>query len=435
MKILVLTSLFPPLHAGTYDFRCEQTCRGLSQRGHEVRVLTSTHGLQTEQRGPDVERRLWLNGAFGHDAVTDYGPLERIELHNHAVLRGTLAEFQPALVYVWSLAGLSKSLLYTLHKAAVPHAFDVADDWLHAGLRADPWLRFWNSPAGNVRRAGLELAGVRNRLDATAPTRLTRGYDRMPEVYGDAAPPAAVAPGGVAGFRFERISFTSPWLKQQAEAAGFRVRHAAFIPPAVDTGAYFAEPRPESASCRRLLLAGPLSEEGGLETVLRALVRTREQDLRLELTVYGRGDSDLVARVRSEVVRRQLPVTFITPGDQSRDLPGVLRQHDALVYARETPEAWPRFLPEAMTAGLPAVSTEVGGAGALASHGHNALTFRVADDAHLATRLATLAADGPLRRRLALTAQEWVMQNLNESRLLDAAEQFLEGTLEAWAVR
>ena len=58
MKILVLTNLYPPHHAGTYDLRCQSVTELLRLRGHSVLVLTSNHGLNTEQRDEESVRRV-----------------------------------------------------------------------------------------------------------------------------------------------------------------------------------------------------------------------------------------------------------------------------------------------------------------------------------------------------------------------------------------
>jgi glycogen synthase len=67
VKILVITNLYPPHHAGTFDLRCEAVVNNLKLRGHTVRVLTSTHGMLAAQQGGEVERRLALNGLHHHD--------------------------------------------------------------------------------------------------------------------------------------------------------------------------------------------------------------------------------------------------------------------------------------------------------------------------------------------------------------------------------
>jgi hypothetical protein len=41
MKILVITSGFPPYHFGGYEIRVKDILDKLAQRGHKIRVLTS----------------------------------------------------------------------------------------------------------------------------------------------------------------------------------------------------------------------------------------------------------------------------------------------------------------------------------------------------------------------------------------------------------
>src|SRR5205814_7822477 len=103
VKILVLTNLYPPHHAGTYDLRCQTVVEALRLRGHAIMAVTSNHGLNTEQRDEEIHRRLLLNGVYGHPPVTAYRALQALEQHNHRVLREAMAEFQPDLVHVWSL--------------------------------------------------------------------------------------------------------------------------------------------------------------------------------------------------------------------------------------------------------------------------------------------------------------------------------------------
>src|SRR3989442_224242 len=207
VKVLVLTNLYPPHHAGTYDVRCQTITDALRMRGHTTRVLTSKHGMNVEQRGGEVERRLLLNGIYEHPFVTRLGELRALEMHNHQALQETIQALEPDLIHVYSLAGLSKSFIFALRNSRRPTVYDVADYWLADGLREDPWLRWWNRPGGPVLaklwRTCLEAAGQRNRLDAIAPTRMMKGYERVPGVYNQAAELAKVQPNSVSAFRFD----------------------------------------------------------------------------------------------------------------------------------------------------------------------------------------------------------------------------------------
>ncbi|MGA2554781.1 MAG: glycosyltransferase [Verrucomicrobiota bacterium] len=183
MKILALTNLFPPHHAGPFGTHCQSVVQDLRTRGHTILVLTSTHGLHGEQRDEEVHRCLRLNGA---PKLTAFQQLRTQEIHNTRMLLEAITAFQPEIVHVFSLHGLSKSLIFTLRHARVPVAYAVADHWLSCGLQQDPWLRYWNASSlpflEQSGRATLETGGERGRLDSTAPTRLMKGCDRIQEL-------------------------------------------------------------------------------------------------------------------------------------------------------------------------------------------------------------------------------------------------------------
>src|ERR1043165_6608770 len=100
MKILVLTNLSPPHHAGTFDLRCESVVNNLKLRGHQVHVLTSYHGMKTAQQGGEVERRLILNGVYDHELVTGYNEWKKLEAENHEALRAVMESFAPDVVHI-----------------------------------------------------------------------------------------------------------------------------------------------------------------------------------------------------------------------------------------------------------------------------------------------------------------------------------------------
>ena len=72
MRILVVTNLFPPHYLGGYEILCGQVCRALEERGEEVFVLTSDHGIAAEEErnspglpASRVERSLEIYPPFG----------------------------------------------------------------------------------------------------------------------------------------------------------------------------------------------------------------------------------------------------------------------------------------------------------------------------------------------------------------------------------
>jgi glycosyltransferase involved in cell wall biosynthesis len=428
VKILALTNLYPPHHAGTFDTHCQNTVEALRLRGHTVMVLTSMHGLRAEQRDREVSRSLLINGAFGEPKVTKIQPLRAQEIHNNQALRDAIAEFQPEIVHVFSLVGVSKSLIFTLHNSRLPVVYSVYDHWLAKGVEEDPWLRYWNAPSlpflEQSGRSALEMSGERGRLDATAPTRLMKGYDRIPALYGDAKARAGGEPNAIAGFRFERLYFCSKALKEMTERVGFAVSHGEVIYPGISQ-AYFGPIRPASAPMKRFLLVGRLTEESGMMTALEALKIARSAKLDVSYHIYGRGESSVVAALRSFVVTNHLPVEFMTVSNLNMDMAGIYKKHDVYLHTPEWAEPFPVAALEAMACGLPVIGSTAGGADELLRHGENALTYPPGDAAQLAARMQELQISPALRCQMAETAQADVMARFNDSVVMDQVENFL----------
>ncbi|MCI0744145.1 MAG: glycosyltransferase family 4 protein [Verrucomicrobia subdivision 3 bacterium] len=433
VKILVLTHLYPPHHAGTYDMRCQMQTDALRLRGHNIRVLTSKHGMNQEQRGGDVDRRLILNAVFGHDNLSRFRELRALEVENHRILGETIAEFQPDLIHVYSLMGLPKSFVFALRQSRLPTVYDVADPWIADGVRTDPWLRWWNRPRApiisGIARVVLEAAAQRNKFDHTAPTRMMKGYDRIPELYGDNT---HVQPDSISAFRFDRLYFCSQALKQATEQAGFKVSHGEVIYPGIPTQSYVGDVRPASAPATRLLTVATLGARSGVLTAVKALQLLREDKVNVSLSIYGRGDTNYVAEIRSFVAQHQLPVEFLPVSNIHRDLPQTYRKHDVLLHTAEWNEPYSLTPLEAMACGLPVIGAAAGGVGELLRHGENALVYMPGDEAELAKRIQQLQAQPALRCQIAETGQQEVLSKYNETAVVDQIENYLQTSLEVW---
>jgi glycosyltransferase involved in cell wall biosynthesis len=393
--------------------------------------------MRSEQRDSQAERRLTLNGVFGHPRLTKVHDLKPIEIHNSTVVKEVVERYQPDVIHVFSLQGLSKSLIFTLRNTKRPTVYDIADHWLSAGVREDPWLKFWNAPSlsflESSTRTALEMSGERGRLDSTAPTRMRKGYERLPTVYGDAKTLAAVQPNSIPSFRFDRIYFCSQTLKQLTETVGFVVTHAEVIYPGIQTQQFIGEIKSGSAPVEKFLIVSKLDKDSGVMTALEALRQVRAIKVKATLSIYGRGDSNYIAELRSFVVRYQLPVEFLTVSNLSQDLPSVYRKHDALLYTPEWNEPFPVTPLEAMACGLPVIASRAGGANELFRHGENAFTYETANAAELAARIQELQMQPALRTQMAEAAQSEVLSKYNESNVTDQIENYLNVSQESWA--
>lgn len=402
MRILTLTNLYPPFYVGGYELRCAAITEALRQRGHQVQVLTSNHGLDSNPpptNQPHVQRDLRIHGYYGHPWF-GLSQLQHLETHNNQTLRDAITEFQPDVVHVWCMNGLSKSLCLTLQQLGVPTVYDVSDHWILRSLKADVWLDWWNRSTGSVaskaQRTLWSLLGRREKLQSIAPT------------------------NPVSDIRFPRLYFTSARLRELTAEQGYDVNHGSVIHCPVDTD-HFSGP-PVTREPRNWLWVGRLAEDKGIHTALRALALLKER-FQGELHVYGKGDADYVAKLKQFAEDNALPVTWhsATP-DQ---MPDVYRAHDALLFTSEWEEPFALTPLEAMSCGLPVIGTMTGGSRELFRQGENALTYEAGDPAQLAERILLLQRDHGLRRLMTETGHREVRQRFAMKPIVDQVEDFL----------
>ncbi len=409
MKILVLTNLFPPHYLGGYELICHAVVKALRARGHIVETLTSNHRVNnpTGDELTGVERSLLVHGFYGH-AWRGIGSLARLEITNNRILRAALARFQPDLVYVWNMGGISKSLLTTLERMGVPTAFYLSDHWIARGLAADVWMNWWNQPGSrsrSVARAVLRAVGVRAGVDRLAPT------------------------AAAGALKFRRVYFCSKALRKLTAAAGFDVMHGAVIYCPVDTRRFNGAARRADEPCRNLLWVGRLSEDKGILTALKAM-KALPKGLGVVLNVYGVGEAGYVRELHDFVAVNKIPVRFQQASmDQ---MPAVYAAHDALLFTSEWAEPFALTPLEAMSCGLPVIGTTTGGSRELFRDRDNALTYAAGQADELAERIQRLASDGELRARISAAGQTEVRANYDEPRIVGQIESYLEETVRLW---
>ena len=407
MKILVLTNLYPPHAIGGYEERCRDVVEGLREKGHEILVLTSTHGLNTEKNEVNVHRRLWIHGFFGHP-WRSIPSLFQLERHNHRVLREEMENFRPDVVHVWNMGGVSKSLLLTLQDSGLPVVYDVSDHWIAQSLRADVWLRWWNGETGG---AGAKL--LRGFLRDTGLARLIRR----------AAP---FAPWDE--IRFDHVYFCSDFLRQLTMKAGYQVRHGAVIYCGIETGHVTA--RPDRPDFQKLLFAGRLSADKDPLTAVRAFGALRQRGIiDLRLSIYGRGDAEYVAQLHSTAQELGVADSVDFGAVTREEMQTLFAAHDALIFTSAWGEPFALTPLEAMAANLPVISTLEGGSAELIRDEVNALAFRTGDAGHLADRIVWLRDHPAKRAQIAAEGKREVVARFGRDNMVNEIEAYLKGSL------
>lgn len=195
MRILTISNLYPPHFVGGYEIGCHNVMQALQERGHDVTILTSTHGVDRPEQTGQVHRWLtrvtvpsWERRALFAAEWTDQRCLSRL-----------LRRCNPDVIYMWNMGGLPTSLA-AIAEASAPVSYYVSDDWLARSPR-DRWrlaLETWPS-------------GARGRITLSAVRELMRVSDLKP-------PPSKL--------QLRRVQFCSAYMRDATIAAGIAVDHS-----------------------------------------------------------------------------------------------------------------------------------------------------------------------------------------------------------------
>jgi glycosyltransferase involved in cell wall biosynthesis len=222
---------------------------------------------------------------------------------------------------------------------------------------------------------------------------------------------------------------------REAKALGLDPAMAHVITPAVDTK--FFRP-PEGAAAPdgpelRVVVTGRLVWVKGHEYALRAVARLHAAGIPVRLEVIG----DVPERQRLNY----------TAGDLG--IAGLVRFHGHLTPAslREVAQSSDVFLVssfsegfmnaalEAMSCGLPVVTTDCGGIREAVTDGVEGLIVPVREPGPMAGALARLASDPALRRRMGLAARARVEREFDLEQQLERWAELCRQTIAEWQVR
>jgi sugar transferase (PEP-CTERM/EpsH1 system associated) len=213
----------------------------------------------------------------------------------------------------------------------------------------------------------------------------------------------------------------------------------------VDTSRYMPPSTEAHAEARRefgiedgdLLVGvvGRLSpEKGGVDNLIRATHRLREQHKNVRLLIVGDGPfraglEKLDAELHEANSGRASPIIF---AGARQDIPRLLGAMDMFVLPSLN-EALPIVILEAMAARLPVVATRVGGVPEIVQDGATGLLVAPGDEVELLAALNRLAEDKALRARLADAGREQVRARFTIEQMVRNLEIIYEELLTGMA--
>jgi glycogen(starch) synthase len=416
VRILVLSNFYPPHSLGGYEIGCRDVVEELSRRGHEIMVLTSTHGIGKAQTDGNVHRCLRADRiSYTRRVFTPVTRPFRIfslflkEWTNQEAFREAVRSFQPDLVYVWNPGKVSMSLVLLAEEMDLPVCYFVSDEWLARYPHEDMWLRLWR---GELLPRGLH--------DLFEP--VLRSIARISRL--------SVGQGST---RHQHVQFASHFLLESADRSGKAITKAKVVHWGIDPERF---PYKEELGARadRLLYVGQVMSHKGVHTVVEALRIVREKYERRSVTldiVGGSTNPSYVKQLHTLVRESALEDVVCFRGSVARqDLPSVYHGHDVLIFPSIWNEPFSITLLEGMSSGLPVVGTETGGSGEILEHGENALTFPAEEANACALQIVKLLGDEELRERIRRNGRRTIEERFRFDTMVDRVEQSLQNSMK-----
>ena len=331
---------------------------------------------------------------------------------DEARLGRIVAGVQPDVLYVWGATGLSIRALASVSRR-IPMVVYVADYWL-----AD-WLSGDRSPDGFTHQ--VEALASRPLVRAEPANRL---INRAFSMAARRMYPARVAVSPVA------VEFDSRHMADDVKRRGITLANARVLPHAIELRR-FQYLRPEDRQAApRVLFAGRVVPQKGVETLLRAIPELRQTVPEVTLTIAGPVEPQYARALYELGVSLDVSECVTVTGRRSHDeMVQLYETHTVLAFPSEWDEPFGIVLVEAMASGLPIVSSGAGGSREIVTDGVNGLVFERGDASDLAKKLSALLSSATLRSRLAHQARAdaeakydiEVMVDQVERDLIDAA--------------
>lgn len=412
-RILHVTNYYPPHAVGSYERQAETLINALEHRGHQVRVLTSTH--VTNRYAPQLDRPVFRELPLQPDLkgkAFAFKQLYRLERDHADCLTRHISQFRPEIIVFWGMSGLCTSLVWTAARSGIPMVLAVYDFWMLEHDTHNPWHCWWYGRLPFT--ANLIRSWMRNRSQGR---RILRKY------------PA----GELHKLPLNTMFFCSNPLKSIYRGQDLAPVDAAVLPCCVDRAESLASPNFDRG-LRRLLFVGRLNRDKDPLTAIRAVEELRHRgQVDFSLDLYGRGDLAYENFLHDKIRKSQLSGSIVLKTTAGEEEEPRWASYDMLVFTSRYPEPFPLSSLKAMSARVPVVSTLEGGSSDLIRDGENALTFRAGDHRDLADKIIKLADDIDLYEKLTNKAFDLTQTRYSIPVVADGLEIILQRAIEEHA--
>lgn len=410
MKLLVITTSYPPHQVGGYEVRCGEVIEGLKQRGHAVRVLTqhcpdrycALHSHETHvARILHRKTRLlypWLQ--FFQDCL-DLRQIER-----------EIQTFQPDLVYLWDIQNLSSLILPYLSYQKYPLVYDEGDIGLIYLTK--------------IHRRGVYF--YRFEQDSFLKRLLKTGFDRLAErIYPLIHTRWSWPPMG--------ILFNSHSAMAFAREMGVDVERARVIHSGVNLSRFTFKEREKLTEPITVLMPGRIKPEKRTVDGTFFLEALLKQGISARLKIVGHaGDRDYFNWLLHEIAQKGLSeyVDICSPVPWT-EMVGLYHEADFCFFPSLFRKGFSRTPLEAMAAGCVVLTYGNEGSAEVIKSGETGLIVSPGDFEAAVLYISNLLADPVEYQKTIMRARQDVEQYYALEKYIDQVEQFLIGVLTQYS--
>ena len=173
----------------------------------------------------------------------------------------------------------------------------------------------------------------------------------------------------------------------------------------------------------RLLCTGRADRQKGFQKAIMAVKEIDDLDLHLDVVGTGPYLNDL--KILTNKLGIDEKVTFHGRVDDD-ELARIYAAADIYLIPTMRYEGLPLALLEAMSHGIPTISSEIGGNADVITHDHDGLFIKPGDMGELVSSIRKLGADSKLRNSISIAARETTEKRFDKERMVKETLEILE---------